>query len=205
MSCFSVSLICDICLKMLVHLEMTVKTFLKCWFETFICNISQASRNINCQCFSPVIWLDVPCVWGESNHRMTSTGWWVLCKVRPNGTVTRPKCGFLCEMPNHLTPQRVSSFGRGVTSKRQNQRLCCIRFWCRMLTNRDYLMTHLRRHIYLLSSSLTEANTAGFICSHTAWNTLPHGWPHPVIWFNEQSGVTNHSVRGMTGEVYTIH
>lgn len=104
-------------------------------------------------------------VWSESNHRMTSMWWWVLCKVPPK--VTRPAEVFSvrCQIT------RCNVFFAPVRCDlKEAKPKTFIRFWCQMLTNRDYLMTHLnchystlvvelshrrrRRWLYLLSHSL---------------------------------------------------
>lgn len=137
-------------------------------------------------------------VWSESNHKMTSTGWWVLCKLPP--TVTRPKgalrfplWGAKAHGASHTW--EVCALPCSVTSKRQNQRLSFSRFWCQITKITSWLTP---AAIYSTLVALSGAHSAGFICSHTARDTLPHSWPYPVKWFNEQRCVTNHNVWGVT-------
>lgn len=160
-----------------------------CYFKLNHCNRCQATEHP--QLLFPV--------WSESNHRMTSMGRWLLCKVPP--TVTRLKMEVFPPMnwENRMTPRTQPA--QASQSKRQKAETI-IRFWCQKLSSRAGLphdSPQLPPTVHLLLSSVTQPHTAGFICSRTAWGTLPHAWPHPVIWLNEQSCLTNHSVRGMTG------
>lgn len=138
-------------------------------------------------------------VWSESNHRTTSMGWWALCMLPP--TATRPKKAVRFPLWAAKSHETSNAADVCFSKLKETKPETFIRFWCQVLSNRDYLMTHLSCHLqYICCWALSKTfNAAGFICSHTAWDTLPHAWPHPVIWFNEQSCVTNHSVRRVTG------
>lgn len=94
-------------------------------------------------------------VWSESNHRMTSMWWWVLCKVPPK--VTRPAEVFSvrCQIT------RCNVFFAPVRCDlKEAKPKTFIRFWCQMLTNRDYLMTHLNCHLqYICCWALSQKAT----------------------------------------------
>lgn len=137
-------------------------------------------------------------VWSESNHKMTSIGWWVLCKLPP--TVTRPKEAVrfpLWGAKSHGTSNTWDVCFSLQCDLKETKPETFRRFWCQITKITSWLTSAAIDSTLVVE--LSGAHTAGFICSHTAWDTLPHSWPYPVIWFNERSCVTNHSVWGMTG------
>lgn len=117
----------------------------------------------------------------ESNHRMTSTGWWVLCKVPPTlkATISGREGFFLSEVPNHTTPQaQRDSPGAFVTLSETKTWDFCLTLMPNPQTGITLWVTSAAAH-----STLAVGLHNNFSLQVlSAWDTWAHCWPHPVIY-----------------------
>ncbi len=109
-------------------------------------------------------------VWSGStrNHRMTSMGWGALCIVPPTVIRSNKEANFP-EVPNHVMLQTQQMFLTPLwCDLKETKPETFIRFWCQMLRNWDYLMTHLSCHLpHTCCRALRRQRCCFYLLSHS--------------------------------------